>query len=77
MPRWTAVSVAFAPVFAGVLAACGGDAQPDANNPLSQLTAAAEQMQKAAEELHQQPEARAAGRLPGADRVSSPRTWQG
>jgi hypothetical protein len=49
MPRWTAVSVAFAPVFAGVLAACGGDAQPDANNPLAQLTAAAEQMQKAAE----------------------------
>ena len=49
MPRWTPVSVAFAPVVAGVLAACGGDAQPDANNPLAQLTAAAEQMQKAAE----------------------------
>lgn len=47
MPRWTAVSVA--PFLAGLLAACGADAQPDPNNPLSQLTAAAEQMQKAAE----------------------------
>lgn len=46
MPRWTVVPTAIA--LAGGLAACG-DAQPDANNPLAQLTAAAEQMQKAAE----------------------------
>ena len=42
MPRWTLVSPAV--VLAGV-AACG-DAAPDASNPLAQLTAAAEQMQK-------------------------------
>jgi hypothetical protein len=46
MPRWTAVPLAIA--LAGGIFGCG-DAQPDANNPLSQLTAAAEQMQKAAE----------------------------
>jgi hypothetical protein len=46
MPRWTAVPCAIA--LAWGIAACG-DAQPDANNPLAQLTAAAEQMQKAAE----------------------------
>ena len=34
---------------AGGISACGGDATPDPNNPLAQLTAAAEQMQKAAE----------------------------
>jgi hypothetical protein len=46
MPRWTIVPAA------GLLAvtACG-DAAPDANNPLSQLTQAAEQMQKAADGL--------------------------
>ena len=48
MPRWTVVSLCLA--LAGV-AACR-DAVPDeANNPLAQLTAAAEQMQKAAEGL--------------------------
>ncbi len=46
MPRWTAVPLAI--VLAGGVAACG-DAKPDPNNPLAQLTAAAEQMQKAAE----------------------------
>lgn len=46
MPRWTVVLLAV--VLAG--AACG-DAAPDASNPLSQLTAAAEQMQKAADGL--------------------------
>jgi hypothetical protein len=46
MHRWTVVPIAIA--LAGGFAACG-DAQPDANNPLAQLTAAAEQMQKAAE----------------------------
>jgi hypothetical protein len=46
MPRWTAAPLAIA--LAGGIGACG-DAQPDANNPLAQLTAAAEQMQKAAE----------------------------
>ena len=46
MPRWTAVPLALA--LAGGISACG-DAQPDPNNPLAQLTAAAEQMQKAAE----------------------------
>jgi hypothetical protein len=46
MPRWTVVPLALA--LAGV-AACG-DAPPDPDtNPLAQLTAAAEQMQKAAE----------------------------
>ena len=48
MSRWTAVPLAIA--LAGGISACG-DAQPDPNNPLSQLTAAAEQMQKAAEGL--------------------------
>jgi hypothetical protein len=46
MPRWTAVPLAIA--LAGGVYACG-DAKPDSNNPLAQLTAAAEQMQKAAE----------------------------
>ena len=46
MLRWTAVSLAIAP--AGGAPTCG-DAKPDPNNPLAQLTAAAEQMQKAAE----------------------------
>lgn len=46
MPRWMAVPLAIA--LAGAVSACG-DAKPDPNNPLSQLTAAAEQMQKAAE----------------------------
>ena len=46
MPRWTAVPLAIA--LAGGSSACG-DAQPDPNNPLAKLTAAAEQMQKAAE----------------------------
>jgi hypothetical protein len=48
MPRWTAVPVAI--VLAAGVSACG-DAKPDPNNPLAQLTAAAEQMQKAAEGL--------------------------
>ncbi len=46
MPRWKAVPLAIA--LAGGVSACG-DAKPDPNNPLAQLTAAAEQMQKAAE----------------------------
>jgi len=46
MARWTAVPLAIA--LAGGASACG-DAKPDPNNPLAQLTAAAEQMQKAAE----------------------------
>ncbi len=46
MPRWTALLLALA--LAGGGSACG-DAKPEANNPLAQLTAAAEQMQKAAE----------------------------
>jgi hypothetical protein len=46
MPRWTAVSLAVA--MAGGIFACG-DTNPDPNNPLAQLTAAASQMQKAAE----------------------------
>jgi hypothetical protein len=46
MPRWTAVPLAIA--LAGGISACG-DANPDPNNPLAQLTAAASQMQKAAE----------------------------
>ena len=47
MARWTAVPLALA--LAGAGSACG-DAQPEpADNPLAQLTAAAEQMQKAAE----------------------------
>jgi hypothetical protein len=46
MPRWTAVPLAIA--LAGAITACG-DAKPDLDNPLDQLAAAAEQMQKAAE----------------------------
>jgi hypothetical protein len=46
MPRWTAVPLVLA-IGGGVLAC--GDATPDPNNPLAQLTAAASQMQKAAE----------------------------
>jgi hypothetical protein len=46
MTRWTIVPVAVLLA----ITACG-DAAPDANNPLSQLTAAAEQMQKAADGL--------------------------
>jgi hypothetical protein len=46
MPRWTAVPLAIA--LAGGVSACG-DAKPEPNNPLDQLAAAAEQMQKAAE----------------------------
>ncbi len=48
MPRWTAVPLTIA--LAGGVVACG-DANPDPNNPLAQLTAAANQMQKAAEGL--------------------------
>ncbi len=48
MTRWTAVPLAIA--LAGGVVACG-DAKPDPNNPLAQLTAAANQMQKAAEGL--------------------------
>ena len=47
MARWTVVPHTV--MLAGV-AACG-DAAPDVNNPLAQLTAAAEQMQKAADGL--------------------------
>jgi hypothetical protein len=47
MPRWTVLPPAV--IIAGV-AACG-DTAPDTNNPLAQLTAAAEQMQKAADGL--------------------------
>lgn len=46
MPRWTAVPLAIALV--GGVSACG-DPKPDPNNPFAQLTAAANQMQKAAE----------------------------
>ncbi len=46
MARWTVVPAAVA--LGAALAACG-DAAPDANNPLAQLTTAAEQLQKAAE----------------------------
>jgi hypothetical protein len=46
MLRWTAVPLAIA--LAGGAYACG-DSKPEANNPLAQLTAAANQMQKAAE----------------------------
>jgi hypothetical protein len=46
MRRWTAVPVAIA--LAGLVSACG-DADPAPDNPLAQLTAAAEQLQKAAE----------------------------
>ena len=46
MPRWTIVPAAVLPA----IIACG-DAAPDAGNTLSQLTAAAEQMQKAADGL--------------------------
>jgi hypothetical protein len=46
MHRWMAVPLAMA--LAGVAAGCG-DAQPEQDNPLAQLTAAANQMQKAAE----------------------------
>jgi hypothetical protein len=49
MPRWTLVSPTV--ILAG-LAACG-DAAPDTSNPLAQLTAAAEQVQKAADGLTQ------------------------
>ncbi len=45
MPRCTIVSFALA---LGAVAGCG-EAAPDPQNPLAQLTAAAEQMQKAAE----------------------------
>ncbi len=48
MPRWTAVTLVLA-ICGGVLAC--GDATPDPNNPLAQLTAAASQMQKAAESM--------------------------
>lgn len=46
MPRWTAVPLTIA--LAGGISACGED-KPDPNNPFAQLTAAATQMQKAAE----------------------------
>jgi hypothetical protein len=46
MPHWRVVPVVIA-LAAGVLAC--GDTNPDPNNPLAQLTAAANQMQKAAE----------------------------
>ena len=46
MPRWMAVPLAIA--LAGAALACGQD-KPDPNNPLDQLVAAAEQMQKATE----------------------------
>ena len=44
MSRWMAL-----PLVTAAALACGGDAQPAADNPLAQITAAAEQMQKAAE----------------------------
>ena len=47
MPRWTVVRLAL--LLSGVTAC--NDAAPNANNPFAQLTAAAEQMQKAAEGL--------------------------
>jgi hypothetical protein len=46
MPRWTAVPLAI--TLASGVWACG-EATPDPDNPLAQFTAAAEQMQKAAE----------------------------
>jgi hypothetical protein len=46
MHRWIAIPLAIA--LTGVAGACG-DAQPDQSSPLAQLTAAANQMQKAAE----------------------------
>ncbi len=46
MPRRTDVLLALA--LAGVVPACGND-KPDPNNPFAQITAAATQMQKAAE----------------------------
>jgi hypothetical protein len=46
MPRWTAAPLAI--ILAGGAYACG-ETTPDPNNPFAQLTAAAEQMQKAAE----------------------------
>ena len=49
MQRWRTRSLALA--LASGLAACG-DAAPDPDNPLAQLTAAASQMQKAAEFLN-------------------------
>ncbi|CAN5778666.1 hypothetical protein BH24GEM1_BH24GEM1_21140 [soil metagenome] len=48
MPRWTAAPLAIALMLE--LSACG-DATPDPNNPLAQLTAAANEVQKAAEGL--------------------------
>jgi hypothetical protein len=48
MPRWTALPLSI--LVTGSVLACG-DADPAPNNPLAQLTAAAEQMQKAAEGL--------------------------
>jgi hypothetical protein len=47
MPRWTLLPHAV--VLAGAFAC--GDSAPDAGNPLAQLTAAAEQMQRAADGL--------------------------
>ena len=47
MSRWTAVPAALGLI---VIGACG-DSAPDTNNPLAQFTAAAEQMQKAAEDF--------------------------
>ena len=46
MSRWTTVPLAI--TLAGGVCACG-ESTPDPNNPLAQITAAAEQMQKAAE----------------------------
>lgn len=46
MPRWTTVPLAI--TLAGGVHACG-ESRPEPNNPLAQLAAAAEQMQKAAE----------------------------
>jgi hypothetical protein len=48
MPRWTALPLSI--LVTGSVLACD-DADPAPNNPLAQLTAAAEQMQKAAEGL--------------------------
>ena len=48
MPRWPVVPL---PLLLIAVMACGGDAAPDAGNPLAQLTAAAQQMQKAAEDM--------------------------
>ena len=46
MSRWTTVPLAI--TLAGGVCACG-ESTPDPNNPLAQITAAAQQMQKAAE----------------------------